>query len=222
MATSRQQNIFDMFEETLVFNSENSADYASIPDAAANFAKVQTAVTALETLFATQTSGDEAAATELKSVIRQAVRRKMVSYAKNARAIALNKPGFDERFKVPDENNDNSLVAKGREFVKDAQTNAADFTSLGKAPADAVALTTDLDDFEAADADQAEGKQSTVGATAGIDDEIDEGMKAEKFLDAIMSNVYRDNPIKRAQWKTARHVRRANQTPPPPPTPPTP
>ncbi|MEQ1879047.1 MAG: hypothetical protein ABL958_20575, partial [Bdellovibrionia bacterium] len=202
MATARQQNIFDMFEETLVFNTENSADYAAIPDAAANFAKVQAAINALVELFATQTSGEEAAATELKSVQRQAVRRKMVSYAKNARAIALNKPGFDELFKVPDENNDNLLVAKGREFVKEAQANDTDFSALGKQPADAVALTTDLDDFEAADAAQAEGKQDTVGATAGIDDEIDEGMKAEKFLDAIMTNVYRDNPIKLAQWKT--------------------
>lgn len=206
----------------MFFNTENSADYAAIPDAAAHFATVQAAVNALEALFATQTSGEEAAATELKSVLRLAIRRKMVSYAKNARAIALNKPGFDELFKVPDDNNDNLLVAKGREFVKEANTNAADFSALGKTPADAAALTADLDAFEAADAAQAEGKQDTVGATAGIDDMIDDGMKAEKFLDAIMSNVYRDNPIKLAQWKTARHVRRANQTPPAPPTPPTP
>lgn len=71
-----------------------------------------------------------------------------------------------------------------------------------------------------ADAAQAEGVQDTVGATAGIADKIQEGMDAEKYLDAIMSNVYRDNPVKRAQWKTARHVKRAPQ--PPPPTPPTP
>ena len=80
------------------------------------------------------------------------------------------------------------------------------------------ALTAVLDEFETADAAQAEGQQDTVGATAGIAQKIDEGMDAEKYLDAIMSNVYRDNPVKRAQWKTARHVKRAPQ-PPPPPTP---
>ena len=86
-----------------------------------------------------------------------------------------------------------------------------------KPPADAVALTTDLDDFETAEAAQASGQQETVGATAGIGDKIDEGMKAEKILDAIMNNVYRDDPVKLAAWKTARHVKRANQPPPPGP-----
>lgn len=217
MPTARQQNIFDMFEETIVFDTENAADYAAIPDAAVHFATVQAAIAALEVFFAEQTSGESAEATVQKTVLRAAIRRHMVSYAKNARAIAIEKPGFDENFKVPDSDNDNLLVSTGRKFVESANKSAADFTKLGKMPADAAALTAVLDEFEAADAAQAEGKQDTVGATAGIADKIDEGMNAEKYLDAIMSNVYRDNPVKRAQWKTARHVKRAPQ--PPPPTP---
>jgi len=60
------------------------------------------------------------------------------------------------------------------------------------------------------------GTQDTVG----IAQKIEEGMKAESILDAIMNNVYNGtNPVKLAQWKTARHVRRANQPTPPPPTP---
>ncbi len=63
---------------------------------------------------------------------------------------------------------------------------------------------------------KAEGQQNTVGATAGIDDRTDAGMKSAIILDAVMNNVYRDNPVKLAAWRTARHVRRANQSPPPP------
>jgi hypothetical protein len=216
MASDRQQNIFDMFEETLVFDGENSADYAAIPDAAVHFATVLAAVNALEAHFADQTSGEAAEATVQKAVLTQAVRRKMVAYAKTARAIAIDKAGFDELFKVPDSNNLNQLIATGRQFVEEAIANATDFTALGKMPADATALTDDLDDLEAADAAQAEGQQDTVGATAGIADKIDQGMKAEIKLDAIMTNVYRDNPVKMAQWRTARHVRRTNQSPPTP------
>ena len=217
MASNRQQNIFDMFQETLVFNTENSADYAAIPDAAVHFATVLSAVTALETFFSNQTSGDSSAATVQKTVLKLAIRRKMVSYAKNARAIAVNDPGFNEKFKVPDGDNEKELIAKGREFVEEAIANEPAFTALGKSKNDAAALTADLDAFDIADAEQAGGQQGTVGATAGIAQQIEDGMKAEIILDAIMFNVYNGiNPVKLAQWRTARHVKRANQTPTPP------
>jgi len=206
-----------MFQESLVFNSENAGDYAAIPDAATHFATVQAAVTALLAFFADQTSGESTAATVQKTVIKLAIRRKMVSYAMNARAIALKTPGFNEKFKVPDGDNENELIATGREFVEEAIANEAAFTALGKSKNDATALTVDLDAFEIANAAQAEGKQDTVGATAGIAQQIEEGMDAEQILDAIMNNVYKGiNPVKLAQWRTARHVRRANQTPTPP------
>lgn len=47
---------------------------------------------------------------------------------------------------------------------------------------------------------------------------ISEGM-VSKILDAIMHNVYRDDPVKRAAWKTARHVKRAPRPATPTPTP---
>lgn len=217
MATDREQNIYDMFDATLVFNTENSGDYSGIALAATSFTNVQNAVNNLDAFFADQTSGEAAQAVEQKAVLRAAIRRKLVQYAKTARAIALDKPGFDELFKVPDSNNDNLLLATGRQIVEEATANDAFFKPLGIELTLAAALTADLDDLEAAEAAKAEGQQDTVGATAGIDNEIEIGMKNEKILDAIMNNVYRDNPVKLAAWRTARHVKRANQ--PPPPTP---
>jgi hypothetical protein len=38
-------------------------------------------------------------------------------------------------------------------------------------------------------------------------------MKAEIILDAIMENVYDDNPVKKAEWRSARHARRINSAP---------
>lgn len=217
--TIREENVYDMFVRVLAFNAENALDYAAIIAAAINFTIILTAKDALNEFSAEQTSGEAAAAVEQMSVLRAAIRRKMVAYAKTARAIALSTPGFSKLFKVPDEDNDNVLLATGREFVEEANENALALVDLGKQPGDAAALTADLDAFEAALTAKAEGQQNTVGATAGIDDQTDAGMKSAKILDAIMFNVYRDNPVKLAQWKTARHVRRANQPPPPPPTP---
>lgn len=57
-------------------------------------------------------------------------------------------------------------------------------------------------------------------ATAGIEDAITRGMDAAEVLNAIMKNVYDADPVKFAEWRTARHVKRSNQangeTPHPP------
>lgn len=215
--SDRARNIYDMFVTSLAFNADNASDYSTIAAAAANFAIIQTAVNALETFFAQQASGEASAAVEQKSVLRAAIRRKMTAYAKTARALNLDSPGFDKLFSVPDGDNDNVLLATGRDFVTEATAHHTEFASLGKVAADAVDLTADLDAFEAAQTAKASALQDRVGATAGIDDQTDDGMKAAKILDAIMNNVYRDDPVKMAAWRTARHVKRANQ--PAPPTP---
>ena len=75
MPSTRQENVFDMFQETIVFNTQNAADYASVPDAATHFANVMAAITALEAFFADQTSGESTAATVQKTVLKLAIRR---------------------------------------------------------------------------------------------------------------------------------------------------
>lgn len=218
--SDRARNIYDMFVSTLAFDAANSADYATLTAAAAQFAIVQTAVDAMAVFFATQTSGERAAAVEQKSVLRPAIRRKMTAYSKTARALNLDTPGFDKLFSVPDDDNDGLLLATGREFVTQATTHHAAFATLGIPAGNAADLTADLDAFEAAQDAKVTAQATTVGATAGIDDQIDAAMKAEKMLDAIMHNVYGNNPVKLAAWKTSRHVKRApKHAPVTPPTP---
>jgi hypothetical protein len=67
---------------------------------------------------------------------------------------------------------------------------------------------------EAALNQKASGQSATVGATAGIDTEIERGMDAATIVDAIMQNVYRNNPVKLAAWAQARHIKRSPQRKP--------
>ena len=219
--TDREENIYDMFIRTLAFNTANLNDYKTIAAAAAHFTTVQAAVDALELYSAQQTSGEGSAAVEQKSVLRAAIRRKMTAYSKTARALNLDSPGFAQMFKVPDDDNDDLLIATGREFVLQAIDHKTALESLGIPFSNSTDLTADLDAFEVAQTAKATAQSSTVGATAGVDDQTDAGMKAEKYLDAIMFNVYRDNPVKLAAWRTARHIKRSPR-PATPPTPPTP
>lgn len=222
MSSDRARNVSDMFGRTLVFNTANAADYATIAEAATQFATVQSAADALDGFFATQTSGDASMAVEQKSVLRAAIRRKIKAYSRTARALKSDIPGIEKVFSAPDSNNDTTLIAKGRDIVTEAGVHHVALAGLGLAASMATDLTADLDALEAANDAKTAGNVETVGATAGIDNEVDEGMEAEIKLDAIMHNVYRDNPVKLAAWTTARHVQRAPKHAPPTPPPPGP
>ena len=86
-------------------------------------------------------------------------------------------------------------------------------------PARRTELAAILDDIEAMGQTKDAAVQETVGATAGIDQEIDEGMEAATIADAMMRNFYRDDPVTLAAWRTARHVKTVSSgggTPTPP------
>lgn len=208
--STRTRNIFDMFVATHEFGTANAADFASLPEAATQLGVVQTAINALQNHFAAKTSGERGAAVESKAVTRLAIRRKMKDFSRTARALNISDAGFRRLFRIPDSNSDQSLIASAREFVEEAGKHSADFARLGIPATLASDLENDIAALEDALNTKLGAHAATIGATAGIDDEIERGMAAETVLDAIMKNVYRSNPVKLAQWKSARHVRRTS------------
>ena len=207
----REPNILNMFVSTVQFEAENFNDYKTLPSAVANFVIVRATIAALEADSAAQVSGGTGRAVEQKSVIRAAIRRKMVRLARTARALNIDDPGFQRLFRVPDNDNDQLLLAAAREFVDGARQYATEFASLGIPATLADELDADITAMETAMSAKASGQMETVGATAGIDEQIEDGMKSEKILDSIMKNVYFDNPVKLAEWATSRHVKRASK-----------
>lgn len=223
--TDREENIQNMFISTVQFDTVNSTDYRDLPDAAAYFTIVREVITALEEYAAEQTSGARGRAVEQKSVLREAARRKMKRYSRTARALNIEDAGFRRLFSIPDNDSYPLLIATAREFVEEARRFAAEFARKGIPATLADELEADINALEAAISAKAGAHTEKVGASAGIDEQIERGMEAEIQLDAIMHNVYFDDPVKLSQWKSARHVKRAprSQTatkPPenPPPT----
>ena len=85
-------------------------------------------------------------------------------------------------------------------------------------------LEADIEILEQAITHEAQGKESHVAATAAIDQEIERGMNAVRELDAIVQNIFRNDPAALAEWASASHVerppRRADAKAPPTPPPP--
>ncbi len=211
MASDRARNVADMFVAVIAFDAVHKTEYVAITAAAAEIAKVKAASDAMEAFFAEQTSGEASMAVEQKSLLKIAARRRMKAYAKTARALRLSNPGIEKVFEVPTHDSDVEIVAKGRDMVTQAGKYHVELASLGIAATVATELTGILDQIEAASTDKAAANASTVGATAGIDNEVDNGMAAATVLDAIMHNFYGDDPVTLAEWTTARHVKRAPQ-----------
>lgn len=209
--SGRVRNVYDMFVSTREFDLENAADYGNLPDAALKFAIVRDVIAKLEEYLAAQTSGARGQAVEQKSVLVAAIKRKMKEYSAAARALDLDDAGFRRLFRVPNGDGAQEVIANGREFVEEAVKHKTEFARFGLTDADAAALEEDLDDLESAAAAKAGAHSEKVGASAGIDDEIERGMKAEKFLDALLKIVYRNNAAKLGAWKTARHIRRSDR-----------
>lgn len=207
--TDREINIQNMLTSIVQFDAVNKADYADLPDAEANFVIVRAAVNALQTASAVQVSGDRGRAVERKSVLDAAIRRKMKRFSRTARALNFDDPGFRRLFSIPDNNNFVLLLASARAFVEEARRFAADFKRLGIPATLANELEADILAGEEALIEKAGANTETVGATADVDDQIDGAMIAATILDSIMHNVYFDDPVKIAQWTSARHVKKA-------------
>lgn len=207
--TDREVNIRDAFVAMREFNNRNGADYAAIAAAVASFNIIDGVIAVLDDLSAAQTSGARGLAVEKKSVIAAAMRRKMTAMARTARALNLDDPGFRRLFSVPNDNSYPKLLSAAREFVEEGNLHKDAMIALAMSPTLIDELSADIAAFDAAADDKADAQGGKVGATAGIDAEIERGMKAAKILDAIMKNVYDNNPSKLAEWTQARHIRRS-------------
>lgn len=209
--SERVRNVADMFIGTLQFNTANAADYAHLPDGAAKFAIVTDVVGKMEDYLADYASGKVRQAVDQKSVLVLAVRRKMKEFSAAARALDIDDPGFRRLFTITRDNGVQGIIAQGRVFVEEANKHKAEFGRFGLVQADIDALEEDVNDLEEAAARKLGAAAEKAGASAGLDDEIERGMDAEIFLDAMMKVVYRTNAAKLGEWKAARHVRRISR-----------
>jgi hypothetical protein len=188
------------------------------------FAAVSTAVDQLSTYVTTQAAGHGAAreGTISKAVAREAVHEALDAIGRTARALALDTPGLEGKFRVPSSRNDHELATAARTFGQDAAPLEAKFTAHGLPATFLADLQAALDTFERAAQEHFSARETHVAARAGIGTAIESAFLALARLDAIVPNILRDKPTMLAAWTSARHVERvrASHEPAPPATPP--
>jgi hypothetical protein len=217
-----------MFVGVRGFGTVHSPDFAPNSVASQLFTSLGGFIMRLDEYAATEVTsfGAAEAATSTRAVSRQAVRDAMRAISRTAEAIALDTPGFGDKFQMPPAGSDQSLLNAARSFVINATPLAAQFISH-ELPADFLAaLNSDIADLETAISQYSTSTGAHVSAGTTIDELIAEGLMIVKKLDAIVRNRYRNDSAALAEWTSASHTQHApkRKAPPPtpPPTPPTP
>jgi hypothetical protein len=174
-------------------------------------ADLATAITALEGHAAAQDSGTRGAkeGTSLKAVARAALHDDLKAISSTAHAIAITMPGLDDKFRVPRNAGDQAWLTAARGFAVDAAPLKAEFIRRGLPASFLEDLAEHIAAFEQAVNDTEQKTGARIAATAAIDAAIERGMNAVRELDAIVRNIFRDDPATLAEWTSASHTERA-------------
>jgi hypothetical protein len=187
-------------------------------------AELSAVITELEGHAAKQSSGKRAGKEEtaVKNAALSELQEDLEAISRTARALALSTPGLDDKFRLPRNVGLQGWLAAARSFAQDADPLKAEFIRRGL-PADFLEdLQADIATLEASINSKAQKSGTQVAATVAIDDAIERGMNVVRELDAIVRNVFRDDPATLAHWTSASHTERASRqraatTPAPPP-----
>jgi hypothetical protein len=172
------------------------------------FATVKAAVDALSQHAASLMSGRGTAreGTTSKAVAREALRDDLDAITRTARALALDTPGVDDKFRPPRGSGDQTLLNAARAFARDAAPLVPQFLAHDMPPDFLEDLDKDMTEFENAIRDREMGKDMNVAARASIDSAMEAGIDAVRRLDAVVPNRLRDDGAAVAVWERARRI----------------
>jgi hypothetical protein len=198
----------DMFNRLHEFKLAHAAAFPAASAGGRLFAEVDVVIETLTTQAVAQSSGLHAAqqSTDGKSAARDALAKQMEKIARTARAMALDIPGLDEKFRLPRSKSGQALLTAAQTFRADAAPLQAEFIEQAM-PADFLeTLDTRIAGFEREIAAGHQSKAAHVAASAAIEAAIERGMIAAQKLDPIVRNTFDGDAATLAEWKSARRV----------------
>ena len=204
-------HLLEMFVRVHDFGAERAGSFPANSLGGEQFAIVAVVVEALTGETTSQTSGKSSVqqATASRAAAREALRESMQAITRTARAMALDTPGLENKFRMPRGGSDQALMTTARAFAADAAPLKTDFIRHELAASFVEDLKDDIADLERAVGGQNTGREAQVTATASIDQAVERGMNAVRRLDAIVRNKFRDDPATLAAWESARHIERS-------------
>lgn len=160
----------------------------------------------------------------------KALRGMMVALSRTARSMSKDRPEMQDKFRLPEAEGVQDMLATARAFVVEIAPLKDEFIARGMAASGMAA--TFLEDFGALIAEveanvdaRVQKSAARVSATAAVKDTTQDARNAVRELDAIVRNLFADDRVAMAEWKSASRVEHASRraeteetaAPPPPP-----
>jgi hypothetical protein len=139
-------------------------------------------------------------------VARRALREDIAAIVRTARAIALDFPGVEDRFRPPRGSGDQALLNAARAFARNAADLAATFITYSLPEVFIEDLTRDIGGLEDACRDRNASTGAHVAARAAFDTAMEKALNALRRLDAAVPNRLSRDAAKRAIWTRARRT----------------
>jgi hypothetical protein len=222
--TDKEKRILEMLRNVRNFASTHGALFPPGSLGRELFDKIGAIVGELENLAVSQSSGRATVRlyTAGKAAARTAILGALTIISRTARAMSINTPGLEGKFRIPHKMNDQVLLDTARAFLADAQPYKAEFLRYEVTQEFFDELSENILFFDGTLVGQYEGGESSATAGASFDAKIESAMNHLRQLDPIVRNKLRNDPAGLAAWERARHIERAarrnnHDTPPDPP-----
>ena len=201
---------YEMLVRVRDFGTAHTASFPARSIGRQLFAEVNAVVAQIDHHTAPEVSGRAAAreGTTSKDMARRALRSQLEAITQTARALAVETPGLDVKFRLPSAQSTQALLSTARAFIQDAEPLASRFTTHAM-PRDFLGtLRRAVVRFEQAAQDHDAGKRTRMSARASITTSLRGGLNAVRRLDAVVVNTLREDPATMAVWESIRHVER--------------
>jgi hypothetical protein len=220
--TDNERRRLEAFIRIRQFGADNAADFPAGSVGAVQFAVIDSVIDEVVQLAGEQAAGvgDSRQTFATKSTARENLRDELYDIARTARSMQYEFDGIEDKFRMPVNRSDQSLLATARAFHTESAAYDNDFQAYGLDKLFRAELQTATDAFEEALNPTGTAIDEQVASTAEIGDAIRRGMIARRILEAVVKNKYRANVGKLAAWLSASHIEKlAEGREPTPPAP---
>jgi hypothetical protein len=206
--------MYEMFVRVLGFADAHADAFPAGSLGAEMVAELRRVIGELTEAATSQTSGLSSVqrATAERMAAREALRASMQAITRTARAMALDTPGLESKFRLPRSGSDSALLQIARAFAADALPLKDKFLRHAMPASFIEEFEEDIADLERAMGQQNTGRGAHVTATATVESGAERGMNAVRKLDVIVRNTYRNDAATLAAWESARHVESTPRT----------
>jgi hypothetical protein len=174
------------------------------------FDELQRTLAVLPNEDSAQVSGRRRAreGTAARLAARQALKAALEAISRTARALAVERPGFRRKFRLPSGEADDALLVAARAFAGDARKLMRYFVAYGLPDSFVDDLCGAVARVERAIADRAAGRRAHIAAYAGLNAALARAFSIVRQLDAVVLNVLGTDAAALRAWRRARRVPR--------------